>query len=216
MPAATNFNATAFRARTVPDYVATYNPDSRIITKLEVLNFAEPRGLSVHGMDVVPDEQDSDLLWVYLVNHRPPLDPTVDANVVGADSAIEIFKTRVGASTMEWVKTVEDPSVIVTPNDILGGANGQEFWFTNDSPIKTGAMRMLHLLFRLESAWVGYCHVDAGCKVAVDQIHCSNGITRNTDGTVWVTSSGAAGYITVHEQQADKTLVPTEVIHVGG
>ncbi|KAG8694762.1 hypothetical protein FRC09_009614, partial [Ceratobasidium sp. 395] len=176
MPAATNFNATAFRARTVPDYVATYNPDSRIITKLEVLNFAEPRGLSVHGMDVVPDERDSDLLWVYLVNHRPPLDPTVDANVVGADSAIEIFKTRVGASTMEWVKTVEDPSVIVTPNDILGGANGQEFWFTNDSPIKTGA---------------------------------------NTDGTVWVTSSGAAGYITVHEQQADKTLVPVEIIHVG-
>ncbi|KAG8743249.1 hypothetical protein FRC10_012293 [Ceratobasidium sp. 414] len=215
MPAANNFNATAFRARSIPDYVATYNPSSRTVAKLEVLNFAEPRGLSVHGIDVVPDEHDANLLWVYLVNHRPPLDPTADAAQVGADSAIEIFKTRVGASTMEWVKTVEDPLIMVTPNDIMGGANGQEFWFTNDSPVKTGVMRALHLLFRAQSTWVGYCHVDSGCKVAADQLHASNGIIRNTDGTVWVTSSAVGGYITVHEQQADKTLVPTEVIQVG-
>ncbi|KAG9126325.1 hypothetical protein FRC07_003892 [Ceratobasidium sp. 392] len=216
MPTASNFNVTAFLTRATPDYVATFNPNTRAITKLELLGFTEPRGLSVHGMDVVPDEHDPDLLWVYLVNHRPPLDFTADANVVGADSAIEIFKTRVGASTMEWVKTMEDPVVMFTPNDILGGANGQEFWFTNDSPIKTGdVMKALHLLFRTQSTWVGYCHVDSGCKVAVDQIHSSNGIVRNTDGTVWVASSAAAGYITVHEQQADKTLVPTEVIQVG-
>ncbi|KAG9103588.1 hypothetical protein FRC06_009722 [Ceratobasidium sp. 370] len=215
MPAANNFNATAFRARSIPDYVATYNPSTRTVTKLEVSNFAEPRGLSVHGMDVVPDEHDANLLWVYLVNHRPPLDLTADAAVVGADSAIEIFKTRVGASTIEWVKTMEDPSVMVTPNDIMGGANGQEFWFTNDSPVKTGPMRALHLLFRAQTTWVGYCHVDSGCKVAADQLHSSNGIIRNIDGTVWITSSAAGGYITVHEQQADKTLVPTEVVQVG-
>ncbi|KAG8678488.1 hypothetical protein FRC08_017724, partial [Ceratobasidium sp. 394] len=215
MPAANNFNATAFRARSIPDYVATYDPSMRTVTKLKVLNFTEPRGLSLHGMDVVPDEHDADLLWVYLVNHRPPLDPTADAAVVGADSAIEIFKTRVGTDTLEWVNTVEDPSVMVTPNDIMGGANGQEFWFTNDSPVKTGLMRAFHLLFRARSTWVGYCHVDSGCKVAADLLHSSNGIIRNTDGTVWVASSAFGGCITVHEQQADKTLVPMEVIQVG-
>ncbi|KAG8743248.1 hypothetical protein FRC10_012292 [Ceratobasidium sp. 414] len=217
-PGGEHFNATAFRARSDPDYVATYNPRSGEITKLQLSNFMEPRGLSLQGMDVVPDEHDADLLWVYLVNHRPPLDPAVDAAKVGADSVIEIFKTRVGTRTMEWVKTVEDPSVIVTPNDVIGGANGQEFWFTNDNAVKVGLARPLHLLFRVKSTWVGYCHVDAGCKVAADELYFSNGIVRTmiqaNDGTVWVGSSGS-GDITVHEQQADKTLVVTEVIKTG-
>lgn len=213
-PGGNRFNATAFRARSDPDYVATYNPRSGKITKLQLSGFTEPRGLSLHGMDVVPDEHDADILWVYLVNHRPPLDPTVDAAKIGADSAIEIFKTRVGTRTMEWVKTVEDPSVIVTPNDIIGGANGQEFWFTNDNVAKIGLARLLHILFRMKSTWVGYCHVDAGCKVAADELYVSNGIVRASDGTVWVGSSGS-GDITIHEQQADKTLVPTQVIKTG-
>ncbi|KAG8750658.1 hypothetical protein FRC12_012770 [Ceratobasidium sp. 428] len=165
-------------------------------------------------MDVVPDEHDANLLWVYLVNHRPPLDPAVDAAKVGADSAIEIFKTQVGSSTMEWVKTVEDPSIIVTPNDILGGSNGQEFWFTNDNSVKVGLARPLHLLFGVKSTWVGYCHVNTGCKVAADELYSSNGIVRATDGNVWVASTGG-GHITVHEQQPDKTLVPTEIIKIG-
>ena len=92
-------------------------------------------------MDVVPDENDPDLLWVYLVNHRPPLDPSVDVASVGADSAVEIFKTRLGANTLEWVTTVEDPSIMVTPNDVMGGSNGQEFWVTNDSASKVGVVR---------------------------------------------------------------------------
>ncbi|KAG8698661.1 hypothetical protein FRC08_005772 [Ceratobasidium sp. 394] len=213
-PAGDRFNATAFRARSDPDYVATYNPRSGEIIKLQLSNFADPRGLSLHGMDVVPDEHDVDLLWVYLINHRPPLDPTVDPAKVGADSVIEIFKTRVGTRNMEWVKTVEDPSVIVAPNDVIGGANGKEFWFTNDNAVKVGLARPLHILFRVKSTWVGYCHVDTGCKVAADELYVSNGIVRVNDGTVWVASSGS-GDITVHEQQADKTLVPTEIIKTG-
>ena len=41
----------------------------------------DPRGLSLHGMDVVPSSEDQETLWVYLVNHRPPLE------VSGKDSA---------------------------------------------------------------------------------------------------------------------------------
>ncbi|KAG9126328.1 hypothetical protein FRC07_003895, partial [Ceratobasidium sp. 392] len=127
-PAMEALNASAVRAKTSQDYIAT----------LDLLGFSDPRGLNVHGMDAVPDERDPDMLWIYVVNHRPPLDPTVDARTVGADSAVEIFKARVGESTIEWVKTVEDSSVIITPNDVLGAANGEEFWFTNDHHVKVG------------------------------------------------------------------------------
>jgi arylesterase/paraoxonase len=138
LPGLDIFNSTALRARSESDYVATYDPRSRAVTKLDVLGLADPRGLNVHGMDVVQDGHDTGLLWVYLVNHRPPLGPTVDAAQVGADSAIEIFKTRVGARSIEWVGTVGDSDIIVTPNDVIGGANGQEFWFTNDHRTKLG------------------------------------------------------------------------------
>ncbi|KAG9103591.1 hypothetical protein FRC06_009725 [Ceratobasidium sp. 370] len=137
-PAMEALNASAVRAKTEQDYIATYDPRSRAVTKLDLWGFSDPRGLNVHGMDVVPDERDPDMLWVYVVNHRPPLDPTVDASKVGADSVIEIFKARVGANWVEWVKTVGDSSVIITPNDVLGAANGEEFWFTNDHHVKVG------------------------------------------------------------------------------
>lgn len=138
MPTLDALNATALLEKTSSDYVATYEPKSRTVTKLKVLGFTEPRGLNLHGMDVVVDERDSNLLWIYLVNHRPPLDLSVDASQVGADSVIEIFKSQVGTNSMGWVKTMSHSSIIITPNDIVGGTNGQEFWFTNDNHVKVG------------------------------------------------------------------------------
>ncbi|QRV79290.1 serum paraoxonase/arylesterase [Ceratobasidium sp. AG-Ba] len=213
-PAGDKLNATAFRTRSDPDYVATYNLHTPKITKLQMVKFVEPRGISTQGMDVVPDEHDPDLLWIYLVNHRPPVDSNIDYAVAGADSVIEIFKTRVGADTMEWVKTVEDASIIVTPNDVLGSANGKEFWVTNDNSKKVGLTRIIHLLFHVKATWVGYCHIDKGCRIAADELYHSNGIVRASNGQVWIGSSGG-GYITVHEQQEDKTLVPVEVVQIG-
>lgn len=142
-PAGDYLNATAVRARDSDDYVATYDHQSHEITKLSVVGLNDPRGLNLHGMDVVVDEHDPNLLWVYLVNHRPPLDALVDAHKVGADSVIEVFKTQLGANSMEWVRTFMDPSIIVTPNDVAGGTNGKEVWFTNDRQSRIGIVSTL-------------------------------------------------------------------------
>lgn len=112
------------------DYVATYDPKTSRVTRLKPANFDSPRGLSLHGMDVVPSSVDSSELFVYLVNHRAPTGGQL-AKEVGADSVVEIFKTKVGSSTLTHVKTVED-SVISTPNDVIGYGNGKSFYVTND------------------------------------------------------------------------------------
>ncbi|KAG8747128.1 hypothetical protein FRC10_002177 [Ceratobasidium sp. 414] len=199
MPTLGHLNATALREISPKDYVATYEPRARKVTKLNILGLADTRGLNLHGMDVVPDERDSGLLWMYLVNHRPPLDPTANAAETGADSVIEIFKTRLGSDSIEWVETMSDPKFIITPNDILGGPSGKEFWFTNDHAAKTG-------------------------MIAADKLYSSNGIIRIHDltalplqdksGKIWVGSS-VGGYITIHTQRADKTLAPMEVVKIG-
>ncbi|CAE6416109.1 hypothetical protein ACGC1H_007200 [Rhizoctonia solani] len=215
MPSLFNLNSSARRDRTLTDYVATYDHHTRTVTRLDVVGLNDPRGLNVHGMDVVADQTDSDILWVYLINHRPPLDPLVDAHHVGADPAIEVFKTKLGSNLIKWVRTLEDPNFILSPNDVIGGTNGKEVWFTNDRRARIGVIRaLMDGIFRVKSTTVGYCHSDAGCKIAADELYGSNGLARTRDGKFWV-ASFFGGYITIHEHQADNTLVPTEIVQVG-
>ncbi|KAG8763775.1 hypothetical protein FRC11_012778 [Ceratobasidium sp. 423] len=210
-----HLNSSALSERTSMDYIATFDPRSHVVTRLDVIGLTDPRGLNVHGLDVVTDEVDSDILWVYLVNHRPPLDPLVDARQVGADPTIEVFKTHLGSNAIEWTHTFEDLQVVVSPDDVVGGADGKEVWFTNDRRARTGMVHtVMDYILRVKSTTVGYCHSDTGCKVAADELYASNGLVRTQDGKFWVASI-FGGYITVHEHQADNTLVPTEVIHVG-
>lgn len=205
MPTLDALNATALRSKSTPDYLATYNLRTGEITKLDVRGLTDPRGLNLHGMDVVPDESDPETLWIYLVNHRPHLDLSLEHTYSGANSVIEVFKSRIGANHIDWVQTVEDQDVMVTPNDIVGGANGQEFWFTNDNGAKTGIWREIDVMFRRKSTFVGYCHVNDGCKVASVPLLGSNGIVRASNGFIMV-GSYRAGQITVHKPRADKTL----------
>ncbi|EIM82675.1 uncharacterized protein STEHIDRAFT_160308 [Stereum hirsutum FP-91666 SS1] len=56
------------------------------------------------------------LLFVYAINHRPPIDD--DPAKVGPDSVIEIFTTTVGGDILSHLATVRHP-VLETPNDVL-------------------------------------------------------------------------------------------------
>ena len=123
------------------DYIATYDPATSQVFRLSTPDFNNGRGLSLHGMDVVPSSSDPQELFIYLVNHRIPLGDR-SAEQIGADSVIEIFKTTVGGTALTHIKTVEDP-IIFTPNDIVGSADGKSFYFTNDNGVKVGLVSFL-------------------------------------------------------------------------
>ncbi|KAF8891635.1 hypothetical protein BD779DRAFT_1512224 [Infundibulicybe gibba] len=192
------------------DYVATYDLQTSRVTRLQLHNFTSSRGLSLHGMDVVPSISNPEELWVYLVNHRKPLQ--VDSTILGADSAIEIFKTMVGSHVLEHIQTIEDP-VINTPNDIVGFGDGSSFYFTNDHGSKTGLVRQLDL-FGWASTSVGYCKLGHGCKYAVTGMHANNGIARAQNDTFYVANCVFGG-ISILERQGDDTLVITDTVKAG-
>lgn len=126
------------------DYVAIYDIATSKVTHLEVSPHPNAhRGLSLHGMDVVRSSSDPNSLYVYLVNHRPPL--VGRAEEIGADSTVEIFSLEDGTFLLKHVATVEDP-IILTPNDVVGTSDGSSFWFTNDHGIKTGLVSSSPLL----------------------------------------------------------------------
>lgn len=205
-PSTGRLNATG-ASRT--DYVATYNPQTRKVSRLKVTGFSSERGLSLHGMDVVASEDDPSLLWVYLINHRAPLEG--DPAVVGADSAVEIFKAHVDGHTLEHVRTVEDP-IIFTPNDVIGAPDGQSFYITNEYGVKVGHLtRQLEVLGLKHGSSIAYCHATEGCKYAIQKMHGNNGLTQAPNGTVYVANAMYGG-LTVLEKQADHTLVITDVI----
>ncbi|KAH6914438.1 serum paraoxonase/arylesterase [Coprinopsis sp. MPI-PUGE-AT-0042] len=189
------------------DYVAVFNPQSQKISRLKVTGFTSERGLSLHGMDVVPDAEDPNQLWVFLVNHRAPL--AGDATKVGADSVVEVFKTYLESPTLEYVRTVEDERVI-TPNDLIGSADGKSFYVTNDHGAKVGLSRHLETL-GYSATSVVYCDVDEGCKYAIQGMYGINGIAQAPNGTVYVVDS-MHGAVNVMEKQVDHTLVLTDYI----
>ena len=143
------------------DYVATYDPSqatepSKGIKRLTLKGFNDPRGLHVHGMDVVPARNNPELLYVYLVNHRPQLATAANTSAeIGADSVIEVFSTELGSDTLFHVKTVHDPRVIITPNDVSGSPDGNSFFFTNDHSEKIGRVGSpFQTIFKLQSMTV--------------------------------------------------------------
>lgn len=115
-------------------------------------------------MDVVPSTTNPKELFVYLVNHQPFVGQ--DATKSGANSTIEIFRTKVGGSAMTHLHTVHSPSVIISPNDIVGLPDGKSFYFTNDAGAKTGLVSLPNpraLIFSLNmslfrrSNWHWFC-----------------------------------------------------------
>jgi len=190
------------------DYVATYDPKSSRITRLKVSGLSQ--GLSVHGMDVVASSLNPKNMFVYLVNHQPFVNK--DPKEFGANSTIEIFKTKLGGSTLTHLYTMHSP-VIITPNDIVGSSDGKSFHFTNGRNLKTGLMRKISLILRFPVGSVGYCHVEEGCKFAAPNIHDANGVASVND-TFYV-ANALKGTVTVLERQTDNTLVLTDVIPIG-
>jgi arylesterase/paraoxonase len=194
------------------DYVAIYNPSTSKTTRLTLTGLTDPRGLNVHGMDVVPSSTDPSKLWLYLVNHRPPLNAS--PKIWFTDPSIEIFKHTLGSATATHVRTVSSPEIIQSPNDVLGSADGTHFWFSNDgthhfSPLSYA--RQFLLGARLTS--VGYCHVDSGCKIAAGGLRGANGLVRKGENMFFV-GSQTRGEVRVLERQPDDSLVATDLIAV--
>ncbi|KAK2464159.1 hypothetical protein APHAL10511_003616 [Amanita phalloides] len=205
IPAVGRLNASAASRN---DYVALYDPSTSTTTRLSIANFNSDRGLSLHGMDIVPSSADPNHLFIYLINHRAPLNGQL-ANLVGADSAVEIFETHVGSSVLTHIKTVEHPTII-TPNDLVGFGDGNSFYVTNDHGEKLGFRRELEPFGRASSSVV-YCHIDKGCKFAITKLQGSNGIARASNDTFYVASC-ARGALYVLERQNHDDLVLSEVI----
>ncbi|KAF9050334.1 hypothetical protein BJ165DRAFT_1414176 [Panaeolus papilionaceus] len=193
-----------------PDYIATFDPSTSKFTRLTLPDFNSGRGLETNGMDVVTSSANPNELFVYAINHRIPLHE--GAWKVGADSVVEIFKTTVGGKHLTHVKTVEDASVIISPNDLVGSPDGKSFFFTNDIGSKF-ADRYLDNLGRKTTS-VGYCHIDEGCKIALANLWGSNGIAAASNGTLYVAST-PGGYVTSLEKQSDNSLVVSDTIKTG-
>jgi arylesterase/paraoxonase len=111
---------------------------------LALENFSGINGdgtLNLHGFDIRADEN-SDTLHVLVINHRPPIDPStgkvLDATVIGANTTIEHFITKVGAPNMRYIRTTIDP-LIDTPNNVAW-VSEDGFVLSNDHSAKVGVV----------------------------------------------------------------------------
>lgn len=121
------------------DYVAIYDFATNTHRRLALSNLpVDAQGIFVHAIDVWTDPDDPEALTVFLNSHRPPMDRKTAATQ-GADSVVEIFETRLGGDTLNWVQTVRH-ELVRTPNNLVA-TGPREFYVSNDH--------------RRKSHWVG-------------------------------------------------------------
>lgn len=178
------------------------------------------RGLNLVGLDVVESSIEPNVLWVYVINHRPPLPPKTP-KTDGADSCVEIFRTTVGSDEFIHVRTVEDAEHIVTPNDVVGQPDGSGFWVSNDHIARVGSARTMELLTGREGLGITYCTVVGNCKFAITGIPSLNGIVRAPPSKLSMNQElfYGAGHATnaklfVMERQSDNSLVLSDTVNM--
>ncbi|KAE8235875.1 hypothetical protein A4X13_0g9346, partial [Tilletia indica] len=205
------------------------------ITKLQPVNFEGINGdgtFNLQGLAVLevpskprPSEGDDlvvdasyqpPTLYLYLNNHRPPLDPLsgkpLDPHKVGANSTIEIFKTTLGEKTMEHVRTYAD-DLIISPNRVAP-ISPDSFLWTNDHVRKVGFSRALSYI--INNGNIGYCD-SLGCKIVADQIGFPNGIVASAKPDQFWVPAMREGKLKLFEWKSDnKSLVLLEDIYLDG
>ncbi|CAO1624842.1 unnamed protein product [Sympodiomycopsis kandeliae] len=167
--------------------------------------------LTVHGMGTWKDPH-SNMLRLFIVNHRPPVDALTGAIQVeaatkqGANSTIEIFETELGSDTARHIRTVAHP-LIMTPNDV-DGIGPDSFYVTNDHHVKKGHSKILDMIFPLTN--VVHCD-EHSCKEALKGIKFANGIHKGardpkTGEQEWYLSATASDKFYILSEESDHTL----------
>ncbi|KAG8980280.1 hypothetical protein FRB93_009305 [Tulasnella sp. JGI-2019a] len=165
----------------------------------------EAHGIWTHGMRVWQDPSDPAALTLFLVSHRPPVN-RASAPKVGADSVVEIFRTRAGEDEVQWVRTVKH-NLIRTPNTVVP-VGPMSFYVSNDHAKKTQWMRELNVLYTTSSEII-YCDAstrNSDCKVAADGIIYPNGMAVGSKNGLIYNAPTHRGGVQVWERNADNTL----------
>lgn len=146
LPAITHLNATALPAIS-KDHISLYDFKTGKHEKLTIKGMPDEglHNLNLHAIDIYQRPSDREHLTVFVNSHRPPADRST-APVVGANSVIEIFETRMGSKELQYVMTVDHP-LVRTPNNIVAMGE-RSFYFTNDHRRKVHWVRRVPLVSR--------------------------------------------------------------------
>ncbi|BGP16722.1 hypothetical protein JCM10213_009140 [Rhodosporidiobolus nylandii] len=175
----------------------------------------------LHGLDVLSSPTDPDELYLFLISHRPRLPAEASAQQ-GADSVVEVFRTRVGSSTAQYVRTLRHEALLKTPNNLVADAAALKegkaaFWASNDHARRLGWERNVEMVWHKPSEIV-YCEAslegedEPECKVAAEGIQYPNGMVKGPNDLLY-SASTFTGEVSVWEiQQVDKTLLPVDTV----
>ena len=174
--------------------IVRVDPATFTSTKLALTNFTGP--FVTHGIDIMNDPVDPNVLWIYIVSHLPnPERYDVDPPIGTAPERphIEIFRHELGSDEAVFMRSVRHP-LIAMPNDLLI-ESPTSFYVTSDHVYHEG---MLRLYEDFSTQWTGpsapTIHVKitdlyskdptAGLRttVALKGIHNNNGLGRGRPG----------------------------------
>nr|POE72908.1 serum paraoxonase/arylesterase 1 [Quercus suber] len=160
-----------------------------------VLKFnGSPGPMATHGIDILNDPEDPQILWIYIVNHLP--DPerwfaNPPTSKIPERAHIEIFKHTLGSDEADFVRSVRHHQITM-PNDIVA-TTPSSFYVSNDHIYHEGIIRSWEDAGSqgiAPSTTVVFVNVtdlntkepssEVSVTVALDKVHNSNGLGRGS------------------------------------
>ncbi|KAK4100192.1 hypothetical protein N658DRAFT_567687 [Parathielavia hyrcaniae] len=180
--------------------------------RLTFENFDGP--FVTHGIDVLSDKEstDGEAVYVFAVNHVPETQPS---GVKGPDarSQLEVFHHVLGSSSIKHLRSVWHP-LVKTPNDLFA-ESPTSFYVTNDHHYRYyGLPRTIEDLY-FKAKWTEVVHVQlaslassdpsAGvtARVALSDVHSSNGLGHGRSEREILISSATSGVLHIGQIPAD-------------
>ncbi|KAF2676882.1 calcium-dependent phosphotriesterase [Lentithecium fluviatile CBS 122367] len=132
---------------------------------------------------------DAATIHFHIVNERPPVDYQlnyISAASMGANSTIDTFEHKRGATEMKHLRTIFSPEVYA-PNNIAA-VGGSAVVIANDHSGRVGFRKKLDPI--LGGGNLAYCSSTSSCHRASPlNLKFPNGLVRGADGLIYVPST---------------------------
>lgn len=221
-PAMSNLNRDRMPVPSL-DYIAILDLKTHAHRRVSLTNLPAhilKYGLHTHGLDLhvesySKDSEDELSVTLYMINHNPP-DPIHQAPSLGAQSVIEVFKTKIGSSEAEYQTTVSHP-LVLTPNNLVA-ISSSSFYVTNDHARIHGWKRSMEpFVMDNDINSIVYCSLNGSdspdCNVAVHGHAYANGIAKGPEQMIYMATSFDPR-LRLYDAQGDHTLVLTDELKI--
>lgn len=176
----------------------SYNIKDKKALKLSIKGFLEGVNFSIHGIDIIEDKNDSNLLHLLAINHRG-----------NATDSVEHFKHRIGSSEIVYVESFLSDCLKLINN--IAALSPTTFYYSQDLSHVSGPLFYMENLGLWAGGKVMFYGGKEDCRELASGIKYSNGIALSSDRRLLYVAESFRAKLLVFERDSEDSIPDIEL-----